>query len=37
MKHFLKRIISWMIVVCMVLSFVPAARASGVVWEKTDQ
>ena len=37
MKHTLKRIVSWMLVWCMVLSFVPAAQASGVTWEKTDQ
>ena len=37
MKHSFKRIVSWMIVLCMVLSFVPAASASGVTWEKTDQ
>ncbi|MBQ7099280.1 MAG: S8 family serine peptidase [Oscillospiraceae bacterium] len=37
MKHSIKRIVSWMIVLCMVLSFVPAADAAGVTWEKTDQ
>ena len=37
MKHSIKRIVSWMIVLCMVLSFVPAASAVRVTWEKTDQ
>ena len=37
MKHSIKRIVSWMIVLCMVLSFVPAASAARVTWEKTDQ
>lgn len=37
MKQSLKRIFSWLLVVCMVLSFVPAAGASGVTWKQTDQ
>ena len=37
MKHTLKRIVSWMLVLCMVLSFVPAASAADLRWEKTDQ
>ena len=37
MKHSIKRIVSWMIVLCMVLSFVPTASAARVTWEKTDQ
>ena len=37
MKHSIKRIVSWMIVLCMVLSLVPAASAARVTWEKTDQ
>ena len=31
-----KRILCWLLVVCMVLPFVPAAQASAVSWEKTD-
>ena len=37
MKQSLKRIFSWLLVVCMVLSFVPAAGAAGVTWKQTDQ
>ena len=37
MKHSLKRVLSWMLVLCMVLGLIPAAHASGVVWEETDQ
>ena len=37
MKHTFKRIVSWMLVLCMVLSFVPAVSAAGVRWEMTDQ
>ena len=36
MNDSLKRVLSWMLVWCMVLSFVPTARAVSVVWEKTD-
>ena len=36
MKHTCKRFLSWMLVVCMVLSFVPAAGAAGAVWKETD-
>jgi len=36
MKHSLKRIISWLLVVCMVLSFVPAASAAKLTWKETD-
>ena len=36
MNRNLKRVLSWMLVWCMVLSFVPTARAVSVVWEKTD-
>ena len=36
MKHSLKRFLSWMLVVCMVLSFVPAAGAASVSWKETD-
>ena len=36
-KQMLKRIICWLLVVCMVLPFVPAADAAARVrWEKTD-
>ncbi len=31
-----KRILCWLLIVCMVLPFVPAAQAAGVHWEKTD-
>ncbi len=37
MKHSLKRLVSWMLVLCMVLSFVPAVDAAGVTWSETDQ
>ena len=37
MKQTLKRFLAWLLVLCMVLGFLPAARASGVTWEKTDQ
>ena len=36
MKHSLKRVLSWMLVVCMVLSLVPAANAANVRWKETD-
>ena len=36
MKHSLKRFVSWMLAVCMVLSFVPAAGAAQVTWNETD-
>ena len=37
MKHSHKRLVSWLLVLCMVLSFVPAASAATVTWKKTDQ
>ena len=37
MRNSLKRVLSWMLVVCMVLGYIPAAGAAGVTWEKTDQ
>ena len=37
MKHQLKRCLSWILVLCMVLPFVPAVRAATVTWEKTHQ
>ena len=37
MKHTFKRIVSWMLMLCMVLPFVPAVHAADVRWEKTDQ
>ena len=37
MKHTFKRVLSWMLVLCMVLSMVPAVHAASVTWEKTDQ
>ena len=37
MKHSLKRIVSWMLALCMVLSLVPAADAARVTWQETDQ
>ena len=36
MKHTLKRVLSWMLVFCLVLGLLPAVRASGVTWEQTD-
>ena len=36
MKLSLKRVLSWILVLCMVLPLVPAANASGVSWKKTD-
>lgn len=36
MKHTCKRFLSWMLVVCMVLLFVPAAGAASVTWKETD-
>ena len=36
MKHSLKRFLSWMLVLCMVLGLIPSVRAAGVSWEKTD-
>ena len=36
MKRTLKKVLSWMLVLSMVLSLVPAVRASGLRWEKTD-
>ena len=37
MKNRFMRVLSWMLVLCMVLSMVPAANAAGLRWEKTDQ
>ena len=38
MKKSFKRVVSWLMVLCMVLSFVPAASASASVsWKQTDQ
>ena len=37
MKNTPKRLLSWLLVLCMVLSFVPNVRAASVRWEKTDQ
>ena len=38
MKHSLKRFVSWMLVLCMVLSFVPAVDAAATVtWKETDR
>ena len=36
MKLSLKRVLSWILVLCMVLPLVPAADASHVSWKKTD-
>ena len=37
MKHSLKRFVSWMLVLCMVLSFVPAVDAAATVtWKETE-
>ena len=37
MKNTHKRLLSWLLVLCMVLSLVPNVRAASVRWEKTDQ
>ena len=37
MKKTLKRVLSWVLVLCMVLSLVPGASAATVTWKKTDQ
>ena len=37
MKQSFKRILSWLMVLCMVLSLVPAASAARVTWRETDQ
>ena len=37
MKYSLKRVLSWVLVLCMVLGLVPAVQASTVTWEKTNQ
>ena len=37
MKHSLKRFLSWMLVLSMVLGFIPAVHASGITWEKVDR
>ena len=37
MKHTLKQFLSWVLVFCMVLGFLPTVHASGIVWEKVDQ
>lgn len=36
MNKALRRILSWMLALSMVLSLIPAAHASGLRWEKTD-
>ena len=36
MKQTPKRLLSWLLVICMVLGFLPTAHAAGVTWEKTD-
>ena len=36
MKQTPKRLLSWLLVICMVLGFLPTAHATGVTWEKTD-
>jgi len=37
MKHSMKRFLSWLLVLCMVLGFIPAAHGSGAVWEKVNR
>ena len=37
MKHSLKRFLSWMLVLCMVLGLLPAVHASNVTWERVDR
>ena len=37
MKQTRKRLLSWVLVFCMVLGLMPTIHASGVHWEKTDQ
>ena len=36
MKQTPKRLLSWLLVICMVLGFLPTVHAAGVTWEKTD-
>ena len=36
MKQTPKRLLSWLLVICMVFGFLPTAHAAGVTWEKTD-
>ena len=36
MKHSLKRILSWTLVLCMVLGFLPAVGATEVTWQRVD-
>ncbi|MBE6951131.1 MAG: hypothetical protein E7451_07320 [Ruminococcaceae bacterium] len=37
MRHSLKRFLSWMLVLCMVLGLLPAVHASDVTWERVDR
>ena len=37
MNHSLKRFLSWMLVLCMVLGLLPAVHASDVTWERVDR
>ena len=37
MKNTPKRLLSWLLVLCMVFGMVPNVRAAGVRWEETDQ
>ena len=37
MKNTPKRLLSWLLVLCMVFGLMPNVRAAGVRWEKTDQ
>ena len=37
MKNTHKRLLSWLLVLCMVSGFVPHVHAAGVRWKKTDQ
>ena len=37
MKNTPKRLLSWLLVLCMVIGLVPTVHGAGVHWEKTDQ
>ena len=37
MNNSLRRVLSWVLVLCMVLSLVPTVHGSGLRWEKTDR
>ena len=37
MKHTSKRLLSWLLVLCMVVGLMPKVHAAGVHWEKTDK